>query len=1257
MSESYHGSQRWQELVKFANWLYEADDVVLPESCIKFLNHKILVSMFSKNHVVNNVFQKLLNSIYLYKIPVEEFAYFVKQIVATNNIPKNSIWWFSNLDYVEVANDKETYQLHNTYEKNLLKLLIKEGQIDNNNAPDFRNQFKKEYKKKPSKIKSTKDIDKMLLDVEQELQTETDDNYKETKEDISNITLSNLKRNYSKLKTSRSSCQTCSLYNEKIVTFDSNKEDIKDIDILFVAEAPGETETKMGVPLIGKSGQLLRKYISSHCQDKNWFMSNTCLCRPPDNRKPTKQEMSNCMVMLEEIIDIVNPKLIVALGSTIMERFNIKGQITKVRGFHKYGNRDVYLTLHPSAIMRSGENYIYDEDFFNIASFGNNDNASQKVESTEEVQIIKQRINDNKNTNNGFEIKIPDEYYGYSLLDVQRVSYNNKILYIFKKPDQTKIYYESDPYFYYFVKNGIGKHVEPISETSLQRNAHQVYDGIKNGVTYYESDVPIDARHCVDYYIRKKSENNCIINTSYFDIEVLSDGRFPKEEEAMFPVTLATVANSNGERVCYALCDNHGDIIDETPIVYFKDERLLIENTIDRILKSCDVITAWNISFDIGYLYYRMKRLGMNTKLLSPLRYEPYIDLKKYVMNIPGLIVVDLMSSYELISENRKESYSLDYISEIELKEHKLEKGGKFHQVWARSIVDSIKYNIDDTKKIYKLDKKLDIIGYLNESRNESCATWSSTGAPSRLSDALLLKFARERGTCLRTRVSQKTDEKNIGAYVYDAIPGLNKECVYVVDFSKQYPSVVQTLNVGPNTLAYVFEKPEQVKDYLTVNKETKYSIISDPLYAPTTYEMTYEQVKNLITQNSLTIGFRGALFKSHKDEKSILYDLVDHLNKMRNHYKKLLAKDSENKTYDNKQRTIKELTNTASYGYLAFEAGRMNIVYLVNTITLTAKYVNKICAVCISYMLVNNKEDLTEVEFNELLLKTLTLYWDTSVKEPFIIYGDTDSIFIAIKDKVYLRWQDAKEKGDRLLSVIRNKVLGEYICKVFNIPQDISKLSLGYQGFGSSYFTDVKKKYAFNYVDGEKIGVAIKGIETRRSDTSSMTRQYMLEIIDMIIKDFKPMVEVKARAKELETIFAERILAKDLSVARPVSFSKDLKEYKSVPSTVVAMLLWNRLVGDEIFKPGTKGYSFVVKYNGQAPISVQKTISELCNAYDLKSGLNYIVIPEDFTGTIPDYVDIDLDANLDLAWRNRMRDLLIDEEDKTKLMMSDFLD
>ena len=200
MSESYHGSQRWQELVKFANWLYEADDVVLPESCIKFLNHKILVSMFSKNHVVNNVFQKLLNSIYLYKIPVEEFAYFVKQIVAANNIPKNSIWWFSNLDYVEVANDKETYQLHNTYEKNLLKLLIKEGQIDNNNAPDFRNQFKKEYKKKPSKLKSTKDIDKMLLDVEQELQTETDDNYKETKEDISNITLSNLKRNYSKLK-------------------------------------------------------------------------------------------------------------------------------------------------------------------------------------------------------------------------------------------------------------------------------------------------------------------------------------------------------------------------------------------------------------------------------------------------------------------------------------------------------------------------------------------------------------------------------------------------------------------------------------------------------------------------------------------------------------------------------------------------------------------------------------------------------------------------------------------------------------------------------------------------------------------------------------------------------------------------------------------------------------------------------------------------------------------------------------------------
>ncbi|MEM3420470.1 MAG: uracil-DNA glycosylase family protein, partial [Nitrososphaerota archaeon] len=79
---------------------------------------------------------------------------------------------------------------------------------------------------------------------------------------------------------------------------------------------PGEEEIKEGKPFVGKSGQLLRSYISRLPENVSYAIANTCLCRPPNNRTPYPTEIEYCLPNLITIIETLNPKVIVAVGST-----------------------------------------------------------------------------------------------------------------------------------------------------------------------------------------------------------------------------------------------------------------------------------------------------------------------------------------------------------------------------------------------------------------------------------------------------------------------------------------------------------------------------------------------------------------------------------------------------------------------------------------------------------------------------------------------------------------------------------------------------------------------------------------------------------------------------------------------------------------------------------------------------------------------------------------------------------------------------
>jgi DNA polymerase len=132
-------------------------------------------------------------------------------------------------------------------------------------------------------------------------------------------------------------------------------------DPMFVGEAPGADEDEQGEPFVGKAGQLLTRIIETMgLQRSDVYIGNILKCRPDmppgssGNRKPTPAEMQTCIPYLHEQIDLIRPKVLVALGGTAMEGLLNKTGITKLRGnWHAYRGIPLMPTYHPSYLLRN----------------------------------------------------------------------------------------------------------------------------------------------------------------------------------------------------------------------------------------------------------------------------------------------------------------------------------------------------------------------------------------------------------------------------------------------------------------------------------------------------------------------------------------------------------------------------------------------------------------------------------------------------------------------------------------------------------------------------------------------------------------------------------------------------------------------------------------------------------------------------------------------------------------------------------------
>lgn len=150
-------------------------------------------------------------------------------------------------------------------------------------------------------------------------------------------------------------CRRCKLcaYRTQVVFGVGNPQ----ADLMFVGEGPGRDEDLQGEPFVGRAGQLLTEIITKgmKMRRESVYIANVVKCRPPENRNPEPDEIAQCLPFLERQIDIVAPKVIVALGKVAAQALlNTSTPISRLRGsWHSYRGIPLMPTLHPAYLLRN----------------------------------------------------------------------------------------------------------------------------------------------------------------------------------------------------------------------------------------------------------------------------------------------------------------------------------------------------------------------------------------------------------------------------------------------------------------------------------------------------------------------------------------------------------------------------------------------------------------------------------------------------------------------------------------------------------------------------------------------------------------------------------------------------------------------------------------------------------------------------------------------------------------------------------------
>ena len=481
----------------------------------------------------------------------------------------------------------------------------------------------------------------------------------------------------------------------------------------------------------------------------------------------------------------------------------------------------------------------------------------------------------------------------------------------------------------------------------------------------------------------------------YLDIEVYAKDEFPTADKAKYPINLITIFDSLSKTFFTWGLKPYTTQKSNVVYTYCKTEEELLENFLRHLKKDYpDIITGWNIEqFDIPYIINRYTNVFDRDKArqLSPvntLYYREAIAEKfgktigRWIIN--GISCIDYLEAYRTFTPGEKESYSLNYISELELGEGKLAiNATNLASLSENDWTNFVDYNIQDVDLVVRMEDKRNILKLVRILAYKGLTQFErALGKVSIVTGAVALQAAKQ-GFIIPTFKNDKTRDEYNGGFVKEPDKGLRKAIVSY-DANSLYPSVILSLNISPETkIGKIVDKTDtSVKIRLANNKDV---------------ELSLEKFKKLITKEELSISRYKILYT--QKFRGVVPNLIDRLYKERVEAKNTSLKyraDIEKykqsphtmpsfdvkqaailaEQFDTYQLTFKILLNSI-YGIFAQKQSPFFDIDHAASVTLTGQSVVKQASIIV--------DDYLKSRYNTTSQTT--------------IYNDTDSLYLTLEE------------------------------------------------------------------------------------------------------------------------------------------------------------------------------------------------------------------------------------------------------------------
>lgn len=741
-----------------------------------------------------------------------------------------------------------------------------------------------------------------------------------------------------------------------------------------------------------------------------------------------------------------------------------------------------------------------------------------------------------------------------SYVDALRI---NDTIHVVERVNGQRIFKKHPALFRFYVKNKKGAHTSmygdklQIFETNSSKEFKKEREAVQS-YNLFEDDYDSITRHLEENYLGMEAPK---LNIGFLDIEVDFDPTrgFSSPEDPHGKITAITVYQSWTKRLLTFVINPNTLTFDEARKITDEFEDTILCRTEDELfdrffdaIDDADILTGWNsTTFDIPYIVKRIEFVSKKEKTKRFCLWNQYPTERHFEMygrnqltyDLSGRVHMDYLDLYKKYTYNELHSYSLDNVSEVEVKERKTAYEGSLDHLYKKDFKTFIEYNRQDVMLIVKIDAKNQYIDLSNQLAHENTVLIPrTTGSVALIEQAINIEVHSKGLIAPRKKGPKPGGEQGVaGAFVADPKVGMH-QWIGSVDINSLYPSAIRSLNISPETIIGQFQLPlteNFLKNYMATHKNATMSDAWGELFNVIEFEEVMDCSSTILTVelengqfvsqsgkewyetifapgSGMCISANGTLFRTDSDgiipgllarwyseRKSLQAEMKKYIKlldeaKEKNAPQTELDELQEKIAFYDKRQLIKKILLNSLYGALLNQYCRYYDQRMGQSTTLTGRNITR--------HMMSKINELIEGNYNYL--------------GPAIVYGDTDSCYFSaypvLKEHYDWNKDSAGELYDSIAELV-NDSFPEFMRFRFNTSLERGGIiAAGREILAERGMYLKKKRYAAlcydvdgkrKDTDGKSGYLKALGIEIKRSDTPKIIQKFLTDVLMKVLE------------------------------------------------------------------------------------------------------------------------------------------------------------